>query len=194
MSDRGWWATALQWTLWAVILALVMGWLGRSRFRRRPVTEAGKLAHPPSTLIVGLACFGFFAAIAIISNVVSNRTTTWWTTAVFIGFAALSSPLILDYFMAKHEVSEAGLAYRKLTGTRGYLRWSELRSVRYAPAMKWFRLETRSGAVARVSVMLMGLPEFAHQLLTHAPAESVDPNTLQILQATAKGNPPSVWT
>jgi hypothetical protein len=194
MSDRGWWATALQWTLWAVILALVMGWLGRSRFRRRPVTEAGKLAHPPSTLIVGLACFGFFAAIAIISNVVSNRTTTWWTTAVFIGFAALSSPLILDYFMAKHEVSEAGLAYRKLTGTRGYLRWSELRSVRYAPAMKWFRLETRSGAVARVSVMLMGLPEFAHQLLEHAPAESVDPDTLQILQATAKGNPPSVWT
>lgn len=194
MSDSAWWVSAIQWTLWAVVMALVMGWLGRSRVRRRPIQEATKLAHPPSTLIMGLVCFGFFAAIAIISNVVPNKTTTWWTTAIFVGFAAMSAPMVIDYFMVKHEVSEEGLAYRKLVGTRKFLQWSELRSVRYAPVMKWFRLETKSGAVARISVMLMGLPEFAHQLLKHAPAESVDANTLQILQATAEGNPPSVWT
>lgn len=193
MSNRAWWVTAIQWTLWAVVMALVMGWLGRSRFRRRPITQCSKLAHPPSTLIMGLVCFGFFAAIAIISNVVPNKTTTWWTTAIFVGFAAMSAPMVIDYFMAKHEVSEEGLSYRKLVGTRRFLQWSELTSVRYAPIMKWFRLETKSGAVARISVMLMGLPEFAHQLLKHAPAESVDANTLKILQATAEGNPPSVW-
>lgn len=63
----------------------------------------------------------------------------------------------------------------------------------YAPAMKWFRLETRSGDVARLSVMLMGLPAFAQVLLAHAPAEAIAPETRAILEATAAGDPPSVW-
>ena len=101
--------------------------------------------------------------------------------------------MILDYFMAKHQVAEDGLTYRKLVGTRKYLRWSDLRDVRYAPVLKWFRLETRSGDVARISVMLMGLPEFARLLLEEAPEDAIDSGTLRILQATAEGKPPSVW-
>jgi hypothetical protein len=195
MTDSLSWTTALQWGFWGVVMALVMGWLGRSRFRARPTSDARKLAHPPSTLIVGLICFGFFAGIAIVSNVFPNKTTTWWTTAVFFGFALLSAPMVIDYFMAKHEVSDEGLSYRQLlVGARKYLRWSDLRVVRYAPVMKWFRLETRSGEVARISVMLMGLPEFARVLLEHAPGGAVESGTLPILQATAQGNPPSVWT
>jgi hypothetical protein len=41
--------------------------------------------------------------------------------------------------------------------------------------------------------MLIGLPEFAHLLLRHAPAESIDEETEEILRATAAGNPPAVW-
>ena len=59
--------------------------------------------------------------------------------------------------------------------------------------MKWFRLESRSGIVVRLSVMLMGLPVFAQLLLSRAPREAIEKNTLSILQATAEGNPPSVW-
>ena len=76
---------------------------------------------------------------------------------------------------------------------RRYLRWSDLRTVRYAPVMKWFRLETRSGDVARVSAMMMGLPEFARIFLAHSPKEAVEPHTLQMLQSTADGHPLSVW-
>jgi len=76
---------------------------------------------------------------------------------------------------------------------RRYLRWSDLRTVRYAPVMKWFRLETRSGDVARVSAMMMGLPEFARILLAHSPQRGVEPHTLQMLQSTADGHPLSVW-
>jgi len=194
MLDRPWWITALQWTLWAVVMSLVMGWLGRSRFRDRLNLDARRLEHPPSTLIIGLMCFGFFAGIAIVSNVVPNKTTTWWTTTIFVGFALLSVPMVIDYFMATHEVSEAGLSYRKLVGTRKYLHWSDLRDVRYALMMKWFRPEAQLGDVARISVMLMGLPEFARLLLEHAPADAIESGTLPILQATAEGHPPSVWT
>ncbi|HXH81439.1 MAG TPA: PH domain-containing protein [Candidatus Tectomicrobia bacterium] len=194
MSERPWWGIALQAVLWMAAMSLVMGWLGRSRFRARRMAAPGTLEHPPSTLIVGVLCFGLFAGMAIVSNVVPNPTATWWTTAIFVGFALLSAPLILDYFVASHEASAAGLSYRKLLGARKSLRWSELRQVRYAPTMKWFRLETRSGDVARISAMLMGLPEFARLVLEHAPPEVIDPDTLEVLRATADGHPPSLWS
>jgi hypothetical protein len=91
-------------------------------------------------------------------------------------------------------VSEDALSGRNFAGVRKYIRWSELRAVRYAPLMKWFRLETQSGNVARVSVMLMGLPEFAGLLLQNAPQGAIDAGTLDVLRATASGNPPSIWT
>jgi hypothetical protein len=56
-GDRPLWTTALQWTLWLLIwlliMSVVMGWLGRSRFRVRPTADVRRLAHPPSTLIIG---------------------------------------------------------------------------------------------------------------------------------------------
>ncbi len=191
--SQPWWAAAVQWAIWGVLMAVVMGWVARSRLKTRPRSDARRLAHPPSTLVIGLVTFVFFAGIAIISNVYANRTTTWWTTAIFVGFALLAVPMILDYFLARHEVSEDGLSYGRLSGPRGYLGWSELRRVRYAPVMKWFRLETRSGHVARISAMLIGLPEFARLVLAHAPPDAVDPETFEILEATASGNPPPVW-
>lgn len=106
----------------------------------------------------------------------------------------MSAPMIIDYFMARHRVSDDGLAYRKLLGTRGFLRWSDLRKVRYGSTMKWFRLETADGSVVRISAMLMGLPEFAQALLKSAPVEAIDAHTLQVLEATADGDPPSLWT
>jgi hypothetical protein len=102
--------------------------------------------------------------------------------------------MVADYFLGHHHLSEEGLSYGRLTGRRGYLRWADLRRVKYAPAMKWFRLETQSGDVARISAMLIGLPEFARLLLSHAPPHAIDGETLVILQATADGNPPSVWS
>jgi len=39
----------------------------------------------------------------------------------------------------------------------------------------------------------MGLPVFAQLLLVHTPPETIESNTLPVLQMTAEGNPPSVW-
>jgi len=188
-----WWTSAIQWTVWGIVMVLVMGWVGKSRLKARPKSDPRRLVHPPSTLIIGLVGFLFFAGIAVVSNVFPNKTVTWWTTAIFVGFAVLSLPMIADYFLARHELSEKGLSYGSMTGRRGYFEWLEVRRIRYAPAMKWFRLETRSGHVARISAMLVGLPEFARLVLAHVPPEAIEPETLPILEATAAGNPPPVW-
>ncbi len=194
MENRAWWVTLLQWMLWGVLMIIVGGWLAKSRFRARPASEARHLVHPTSTLIVGLICFAFFAGLAVVSNVFRNQTTTWWTTTVFIGFALMSLPMASGFFLEEYEVSEEALSGRNFAGVRKYIRWSDLRAVRYAPLMKWFRLETQCGNVARVSVMLMGLPEFAGLLLQNAPQAAIDARTLDVLRATAAGNPPSIWT
>ena len=89
--------------------------------------------------------------------------------------------------------SEEGIASRNFVGAAKYIRWSDLRSVRYVPPMKWFRLETQSGTVGRVSVKLRGLPEFARLLLHNAPAGAIEAQTLDVLRTTTAGNPPSVW-
>jgi purine-cytosine permease-like protein len=174
-------------------MSLVMGWLAKSRQRVRPESEVRTLANPPGILIVGVVCFALFAGAAIVSNVFPNKTVTWWTTAIFAGFALMGAAMIADYFMARHTVSEQGLRYRKLTGARMELRWAELKSVRYSPGMKWFRLETQSGQVARISAMLMGLPEFARLLLAHGPRQAIAQDTIGLLEATASGRPPAVW-
>jgi len=194
MSDRPWWAIAMQWTLWAIVMTIVMGWLAKSRFRQRRADELGTLRHPKSTLIMGLVCFVFFAALTVITVVTDNKTATWWTTAIFAVLAGMSAPPVLDYFMARHRVSGEGLQYRKLLGQSGFVEWASLRNIRYNFMMKWFRLETTSGQVVRISVMLMGLPEFARALLDGASDESMDEVTRKLLLATAKGNPPSSWS
>src|SRR5947209_20060121 len=118
----------MQMTLCKCIMRLIMGWVARSI--RQPITDgnARQFQNPPSTLIIGLVCFSFFAGIAIVSNVFANATTTWLTTTVFVGFALLALPLVGDYFAARHEVSEEGLRYGRLFGSGGRIRWADLKS------------------------------------------------------------------
>ena len=187
-------APLMRWTLSALLMSLIMGWVARSRMRPRPVRTERQLRHPTSTLIIGLAGFLLFAAIAVVSNLFANATTSWWTTGIFVGFVLMALPITGDYFAARHEVSEEGLRYGRLIGSGGLLRWDEVKSVRYSPGMKWFRLESQPGVVVRLSVMLMGLPVFATLLLARARSDAIDPETRLILQATAEGNPPSVWS
>jgi len=191
--DRPWWVIVIKWTLSSLLMALVMGWLARSRMQQRPPTDSRRLAHPRSTLILGCVGCLFFVGLAVASNVYSNKTTTWWTTAGFLGFTLLFLPIIADYFIARHAVSEDGLSYGRWLGPRQFVRWSHLRLVKYAPVMKHFRLEAHTGEVARVSAMLIGLPEFARLLLAHTPAHVIDAETLLVLDETARGNPPAIW-
>jgi hypothetical protein len=166
----------------------VTGWLARSRLRARSPS-----GHPPSILVVGLAGFALFAGITVLSPLHSNKTTTWWTTATFVGFALASAALIAAYFRSRHTLVEGGLDYRRLVGGRGRLRWADVTRVGYAPGMKWFTIETAAGRAARVSATMTGLPEVADAVLCHVPPSAIEAQTHSILQATVRGSPPPVW-
>jgi hypothetical protein len=174
-------------------MSIVMGWLARSRKRGRQGADPQVISHPTTTFVIGLACFVLFGSMLVISNVVPNETTTRWTTSVFLGFTLLSVPLITDYFLVHHRVDENGLSYRNCIGRAFFMRWDEVADVQFAQSLKWFRIRSRTGKIARVSAMMMGLQLFARTLLENVPAEAIDPNSLEILDQTASGNPPAIW-
>ena len=192
--QRNWWVPIFQWTLWGIAMSVVMGWMARNRMKPRPEQLANDLRHPVSTLVLGLVGFVFFAGVAVVSNTVGkNKTTSIWTTLLFLFFALMSLAMIAEYFLARHRLIPEGLEYGGLLGRRGEVAWSDVRSVEYATVMKWFKVKTKQGATVRLSAMLMGLPAFAQQVLSHVPAERISEPTRSLLAETASGKPPSVW-
>jgi hypothetical protein len=193
MVTRPWWATVLQWGLWAVAMAVVMGWMARARSRPRAPQAAHTLAHPPSTLVIGLVCTGFFLVLAVWSFLLPGKTGSPLISLFFLGFAALGAPLILDYWKARHALTSDGLRYGKLLGGGGQARWSDVRELRFSQSAKWFRLDLVDGRVVRISAMLQGLPEFAAAVLSQVPPAAIDGDTRAVLEATARGELPRVW-
>jgi hypothetical protein len=174
-------------------MTLVMGWLAHTRTHPRPASEANTLAHPRSTLAVGLVCGGFFLALAILSAMHPGKTGSPLISLFFLAFAALGLPLVLDYRNARHTLTADGLRYGRMLGEGGMLRWTEVRKIRYSEAAKWFRLELVGGRVVRISAMLRGLPEFAAAALAQVPPTTMDQDTRAVLQATAQGELPRIW-
>lgn len=183
----------IQYMVCAVVLTVLMGWLAKSRLKKRVEKTSGELFYPAGIFILGLIGFLFFVALVILSNVYSNNTTTWWTTACFAGFAAVCFFVILDYFRARHRFVGDGLHYGKLFGSGGFVTWVDIRQVRYAWTANWFVLKTQSGQTIRISSMLVGLPEFAQTVLANVPSNIIEPKTRPVLEATAGGKPPSIW-
>ncbi|MFM9835502.1 MAG: hypothetical protein ACKVOA_05310 [Methylophilaceae bacterium] len=188
-----WWRYVLQVCLWLIAMALLMGYLSRSRLKSSKAKNGKNLFHPNSTLVIGAVCFVFFAGITILSNVYSNKTTSVWTTATFVSFAVIAVVVIADYFLARHEVSELGINFGKMTGLRGYIKWAELERIEYSYLTQWFKLKSTDGQVARISVLLTGLPEFARLALKNAPASAIDDSTRAFLEEVSKGKPPQLW-
>jgi hypothetical protein len=193
MANRAWWLSAVQWAVWGVLMALIMGWLARARLRPRPAEDRHTLEHPAATLVIGLACTAFFLAAAGLSARFSRRGDPSWPTIVLLAFVPLGAWLILDYAREQHHLEPGGLRYRRALGRSGVLRWSDVDAVRYSPGWKWFRLTATHGEVVRLSAMLMGLPEFAQTVLAEVRPGAIDDRTRPILEQTAAGAPPSVW-
>ena len=185
--------TTLQWALWALVMAAVMGWLARARTAPRAPQVAHTLAHPRSTLVVGLVCAALFSVLAVWSALAPGQTGSPLVSLFFLGFAALGAPLILDYRNARHVLTPDGLHYGKLLGGGGQARWADVRQLRFSESAKWFRIDLADGRIVRVSAMLQGLPEFAAAALAQVPPAAVDADTRAVLEATARGDLPRVW-
>jgi hypothetical protein len=190
LSHESWIRILTGVPMWFVVMTILMGWVARSRMKDK---HPNTLRMPSSYLIIAIVGFLLFGGTAVLSNVYSNGTETWRTTTGFIAFALMAFVLVMECLVRRHQLTESGLRYGRWFGSSRDLRWSELRSVRYAPFKQCFRLEATSGEVAWIAACLMGLPEFARLVLSHAPSESIEDETKEILQATADGNPPPLW-
>lgn len=186
-SDAGW--SALGGALGVVLTAVIIAALARSRERATPDADS-RLSHPPGLLWIGVLCCGFFAGIAILSNLYANATTTWWTTLIFVTFALLGALLIVEYWRVEHAMDDAGLHYRGLVVPRFTLPWQEIRSVRYSTLARWIVLRSRRGDTARISILLRGLPAFAQRVLKDAPNAAIDAPTRALLREIAQGRLP----
>ena len=175
------------------MMGVVMGWLARARSHPRAPVATHTLAHPRSTLAIGLVCTGFFLMLAAWSALYPGKTGSPLISLFFLGFAALGAPLILDYRNARHTLTPDGLRYGRLLGGGGQTRWTDVRAVRYSQSAKWFRLDLADGGVVRISAMLQGLPEFAAAALAQVPPAAIDSDTRAVLEATARGELPRVW-
>lgn len=184
----------IQWTVWGLTLVAVMGWVARSWLKLRHQRLPCELRHPPSTLFIGLFGFALFTSIGLMPDTTGkNDTVSVWTDLAFLFFAVMSLAMVAEYFLARHRLTPDGLEFGRLLGRRGKLKWADVHSVEYASTMKWFKVRTEQGTTVRISAMLMGLPEFAHQLLSHVPAKRITEPTRSIPAETADGSPPSVW-
>ena len=191
MTDRPWWAMAVQSVVGGLLLAATMGWLSRTRFE--PSDRDDELVPPKSLFLIYAVSGAFFGAIAVLSVVFPGSDPAPWATVLFLGFCVMSVIGLVDYYRSRHVVEPEGLRYGRLAGRGGFASWSEVRSVRYVESMRWFRLELANGGVVRVSGMLKGLPVFATSVLTHVPPEALVGDTRTVLKAAATGELPSVW-
>lgn len=186
---RGW-ETVLPAAAGPLVVSLVSLIVAARRRQQRAPAAAGQLRHGASTLIVGVVGCAFFVGLAVLSVVFDNGTGGALVTGGLLGFAALSLLMVAEYYRARFELSADGLSYGRLFGARGTIRWRDVTQLTYSRTMKWFRIESSSGEVARVSLMLVGLPEFARTALAQVPSYAIDENAQAMLQQTASGELP----
>jgi hypothetical protein len=186
--------TALWFVLWFGAMAVIMRWLQGTRLTPRAGQSASMLQHPRSVLVIGLVCSGFFVVIAILSVAFPDKDgPSAGITLGLLAFSLLGLPLIAEYYRVWHRLEPGGMRSQPLLREACSVRWKDVRRVNYSQAMKWFVVETPTGAVVRVSVMLTGLPSFARTVLHEVPRERIDPAAVPFLERTAAGNPPPIW-
>jgi hypothetical protein len=77
------------------------------------------------------------------------------------------------------------MSYARLLGGREGLKWSDVVSIRYNRYCHWFVVRTNADQVARVSLMLRGIPDFSRLVLSHVQRTAIDPNALPILESAS---------
>ena len=184
----------LQWTIWAIVMALVMAWLARTRDRAPDRSTDGLvLRMPKSILLVGGGCALLFFGTAVAAFLTADDGRGPLYLAIFSGFGLLGVPIVADYFFDRFELEEACLRYRTTLGGEGVAPWEDIVEARYSESAKWFRLRLRNGRVVRASAMLIGLPQLASYLLARGRNLQLSEADRKLLERTAAGHPPSIW-
>jgi len=147
----------------------LMRWIERSRLRVRPASEARSLVQPRGLLAIG---FGFLVAAAVFGFALFD----WLASRVI---ASRASRVSADKWTQPQQCVFKFSARRRL--------WlSPCPLVGTDP-------DVPLGEKVRISSMLMGLPEFARMLLSHAPRARVSSAAHTMLQELAQNKLRPLW-
>lgn len=189
-----WFSSIAQGLFWVVSMFVVTRWLGRSRLRARPPAESGNMVQPVGIVLLGLTLLLMMVGIMIGSFVWPDADPMpLWAYLIVVVMIALSLYVIADYYFARHVISDAGMEYGRALGRRARFGWDEVRQVGFNKHMNWYLITLASGVPVRISVMLMGQPEFAKAVLRHVPAARIDATTRTMLYEASNGKLPPVW-
>jgi hypothetical protein len=189
--EREWWERLIP-AAGVLLTSLITALAAALRKRAQPVAPPARMQYPPSVRASGafvLAVLIMLAAAFAVSA--GHRPDGPLVAGVFAAFGALALLLILGSVRVWHVLTADGLEFGRLLGRRGSLRWRDVTRLTYSKGMQWFRIETASGEVVRISAILTGLPEFARVVLAQVPSYAIDADAREALQAyTIKGGSP----
>ncbi len=185
-GGREWWAALIP-AAGALLTSLVTAWAAASRKRAQAAAAPARMQYPAITGIIGVLVLGALLILAAFVATAGNGAGRPVVAGVFAAFGALGLLLILESVRVWHVLTADGLEFGRLLGPRGSLRWRDVTRLTYSKEMRWFRIETASGEVARISAILTGLPEFARAVLEQVPTYAIDDSARGVLQARAQG-------
>jgi hypothetical protein len=163
----------------AVTIA-VLAWLLASRQLvaeregERSVLAYGRAWRIVTGVLLGFPPAGIVTLFVAFPPKPEDRAIPWMMVA---GFLALSIPLSIEIFRVAHRIDETGIERVSPWRRRAFVRWAEVRSLRWSQSSKWFVMEGKDGERVRVSSYLSGLGTFAKLSLAHVPREAIDPET-----------------
>jgi hypothetical protein len=193
MSSRPYWASILQWTLWFALMAGIYHVLDRARMKSAKSGDDTVMTYPRSAVVLSVIFLLLFAALTALIFFAPAGNSTGWAKVILALLLLATLHMTVDCFIGRYTLSDEGLRYVNVFSGERMFRWDELSSLKYAPHMRWFVLTSSQGHVARISVMMTGLPAFARLLMERARNVSIDPATIPILKQTARGELPSMW-
>jgi len=138
----------------AIVMGWVANWFAKSRLRPRPESESRKLVCPANVLIVGTVGLLFCTFLSVAIYVGFSSSTGHFSPEAYIGvtlieafFGVGSLRYVLRYFFSRHEVSDEGMNFGRITGRHESLKWSEVARVEYVAAWERFVGETKGSGV-----------------------------------------------
>src|SRR5262245_38636240 len=165
MGPERWSVLLLVHRAWSISRS-ISEWLRNSRLQLRADANQRDLRYPRSVLIFCTCAAVFFflcGAIELIGFVLMSgkfAIALLASTSILFGLTLVCLRMIVAYFRVRHRIVENGLVFQPIIGATGLLLWSEVAEIRYS-RFGWFRITTVEGTALDLSVMLIGLPEFA---------------------------------
>jgi tetratricopeptide (TPR) repeat protein len=191
-GEREWWAALIP-AAGVLLTSLLTALAAALRKRAQTAAPRARMQYPPSVRAIGAFVLAVLIMLAAAFAVTTESGTGGPVVAgVLVAFGALGLLLIVGSVRVWHVLTADGLEFGRLLGRRGSLKWREVTRLTYSKGMHWFRIETASGEVVRISAILTGLPEFAGAVLEQVPSWAIDDGAREALQAYAvKGGSPA---